>query len=604
MKAKKLSVLKRIFVLFCCTVLLSSSVFTSYRMTVYASETEWDDAAKAGIWIAAAIAGLLFVPEITASVVIGVLAEVGVNSVTIGKYIYENSDGTYTISEDFVQAVMDAAEQLEEQGFTDSDVKRQGEGYLETYKWTVTQSYMYYHPHTNAQESHHYTYVYSAENIGRVAGLKTVQTSTVYPTNRSVINHFWHVYKYDRNYTNLLLNGSGTYSGSVDGVKQSGTCSASFGSLSEYDGSEKSDTYNCSQSFGGNFPIFSNKDALKTYLKTGQGYKDAENYRAQPIFRRHSAYTPTYSGGSVTVNRTVVENITQKITEVDGDDSLTDDKKIEKLQEYIRTGGNTGVGGGGSGNTDYDDNKDLPAGTDLTDTNSWLKKIYLKVCQIFDKMSETAGNTMDSVVDSIKNLERMLNRYLSAITGDLDDIKGKLDQMTEEEFGEKTDSFLSETMDSFSEIGGVAKTKFPFSLPNDMRLLIERITVKPAETVSLHSDNTSHVTPYSGEHGGGGSTDGKPNPPGGGGASRPPGGIAYVEQGTAGECFTLSPTGAPLIRCPIVIKSRNIDFSIVIDLSEFDKVATLSRTFLTLLFVYGLLNLTFKVMGLWGDLVE
>ncbi len=286
-------------------------------------------------------------------------------------------------------------------------------------------------------------------------------------------------------------------------------------------------------------------------------------------------------------------------------DQITNDTSEDEIEELLRQileelKNNQDSGGGGSGGGGGDVTVDI----DLSTTNTLLSKILAKVTQIFDKMSETAGNTMDSVVDSIKNLERMLNRYLSAITGDLDDIKGKLDQMTEEEFGEKTDSFLSETMDSFSEIGGVAKTKFPFSLPNDMRLLIERITVKPAENASLHSDTISHVTPYSGEHGGGGSTDGKPNPPGGGGASRPPGGIAYVEQGTAGECFTLSPTGAPLIRCPIVIKSRNIDFSIVIDLSEFDKVATLSRTFLTLLFVYGLLNLTFKVMGLWGDLVE
>ena len=270
-------------------------------------------------------------------------------------------------------------------------------------------------------------------------------------------------------------------------------------------------------------------------------------------------------------------------------DQITNDTSESEIEELLRLileelKNNQGGGGGGGGG-------DVNVDIDLSPTNTLLSKILAKVTQIFDKMSETAGNTMDSVVDSIKNLERMLNKYLAAITGDLDDIKGKLDQMTEEEFGEKTDSFLSETMDSFSEIGGVAKTKFPFSLPNDMRLLIERITVKPVETMSLYSDSASQVTPYSGEHGGGG-------------ASRPPGGIAYVEQGTAGECFTLSPTGAPLIRCPIVIKSRNIDFSIVIDLSEFDKVATLSRTFLTLLFVYGLLNLTFKVMGLWGDLVE
>ena len=335
-------------------------------------------------------------------------------------------------------------------------------------------------------------------------------------------------------------------------------------------------------------------------------FADFQNYtlnrRSVYYTSKYYNYVPEDITTSIDDLQKTVDDLSKVIDQLlDQISKDTDESEIEELLKQIldelknNQGGGGGSGGGGG---------DVTVDIDLSTTNTLLSKILAKVTQIFDKMSETAGNTMDSVVDSIKNLERMLNRYLSAITGDLDDIKGKLDQMTEEEFGEKTDSFLSETMDSFSEIGGVAKTKFPFSLPNDMRLLIERITVKPAENASLHSDTISHVTPYSGEHGGGGSTDGKPNPPGGGGASRPPGGIAYVEQGTAGECFTLSPTGAPLIRCPIVIKSRNIDFSIVIDLSEFDKVATLSRTFLTLLFVYGLLNLTFKVMGLWGDLVE
>lgn len=326
--------------------------------------------------------------------------------------------------------------------------------------------------------------------------------------------------------------------------------------------------------------VFVSQNAAKNYTVGNRKVYFTENYYN---------YVPEDLSVSIDDLQKSVDDLQKVIDELlkqIGND--TSEKEImdllKQILEELRNQQGSGGGGGGGGG-------DVTVDIDLSSTNSLLSKILAKVSQIFDKMSETAGNTMDSVVDSIKNLERMLNKYLAAITGDLDDIKGKLDQMTEEEFGEKTDSFLSETMDSFSEIGGVAKTKFPFSLPNDMRLLIERITVKPVETVSLYSDSTSQVIPYSVEHGGGG-------------ASRPPGGIAYVEQGTAGECFALSPTGAPLIRCPIVIKSRNIDFSIVIDLSEFDKVATLSRTFLTLLFVYGLLNLTFKVMGLWGDLVE
>lgn len=276
-------------------------------------------------------------------------------------------------------------------------------------------------------------------------------------------------------------------------------------------------------------------------------------------------------------------------------DQITNNTSESEMEELLRQileelknnqgGSSGGDGGGGSGGGDV--NVDI----DLGSTNGLLSKILAKVTQISEKISSTAGQSMTDVVNSIKELGEMLKKYLITITGDLDDIKGKLEQMTEDEFAEKTDSMLSESKESFSEIGDVAKGKFPFSLPNDMRILIERISVPPAETVSLHSNDPPGVSVYS-DHGGGG-------------ASRPsPGGIASVEQGSTGNSFGVSPTGAPVIRCPIVVKSVGIDCSIVIDLSEFDRVALLARTLLTLMFVCGLYNLTFKVMGLWGDLVE
>lgn len=494
MKAKKLSFLKRIFVLFCCTVLLSSSAFTSYKMTVYASEAEWDDAARAGIWIAATIAGLFFVPEITAPVVIGALAEVGVNSVTIGKYIYENSDGTYTISEDFVQAVMDVAQQLEEQGFTDTDITRQGNGIFYTYKTAITQTYMYNHPYMSSPQSCRDVFNYSAETDARVAGLKETITSTG-SDGRTHVSYYWNVYRNDRNYTKLLLSLRGKSVSYADGevtYSSNNSSSSGFGSLTLDDGTQKSDRYNGSQSFSGNFPIFSSVEACDTYLKTGKGYKDAENYRSQPIFRRHSAYTPTYSGGSVTVNRTVIENITQKITDVDADESLTDDQKIEKLQEYIRTGGNTdiGGGGGGSGNTDYDDNKDLPAGTDITDTNSWLKKIYLKVSQIYDKLNTAVGDaehaaftkiqeSLDEIIVQLKKIKHWtiadtVIDAADAVADWADLILGVLKD-AKEGAGSAVAAIATTVGDSVD----MMSQKFPFSVPWDILLFVSLLSAEP-----------------------------------------------------------------------------------------------------------------------------
>ena len=279
-------------------------------------------------------------------------------------------------------------------------------------------------------------------------------------------------------------------------------------------------------------------------------------------------------------------------------DQITNNTSESEIEELLRQileelknnqGGNSGGdGSGGSGGGDV--NVDI----DLNGTNSLLSKILAKVTQIFDKITSSAGQTTKEVTDSINALGEMLKKYLKTITGDLDEIKNHLDEMTEEQFSEKADSFLNETAGSFSEIGEVAKGKFPFSIPNDMRTLLELLSIPPPspETAALYDAGSPAIQPLSSGHGGGGTT-------------RPPtGGIASVEQGNSGGSFGISESGAPVIRCPIVIKRLGIDYAIKIDLSEFDKVAALARTFLTFLFIYGLYNLTFKVIGLWGDLTE
>lgn len=345
---------------------------------------------------------------------------------------------------------------------------------------------------------------------------------------------------------------------------------------------------------GGNIRVYQSISDLKNYSVGQRKVYYTNNYYD---------YVPEDLTVSIDELQKTIEDMQDIIDKLlDQITNNTSESEIEELLKQIldELRKNPGTGGDGSGSGGGDINVDI----DLSTTNSLLSKILAKVTQIFDKISETAGQSMTDVVNSIHELGAMLKKYLVTITGDLDDIKEKLEQMTEEEFEEKTDSLLNDTKESFSEIGEVAKRKFPFSLPNDMRILIERISVPPAETVSVYSDDTSGISLYS-DHGGGGLTDGKPNPPGGGGASRPaPGGLAHIEQGSVGNSFGISSNGAPVIRCPIVIKRLDIDCSIVIDLSEFDKVATLARVLLTLLFVYGLYNLTFKVMGLWGDLVE
>lgn len=301
-----------------------------------------------------------------------------------------------------------------------------------------------------------------------------------------------------------------------------------------------------------------------------------------------------------------MQDVIDKLLDQIGND--TSESEIEELLRQILEALKNNQGGGGSGG-----GGDVTVDIDLSTTNGWLSKIYKKVSEIFDKISAgsagTGGNilqeSLDAVLARLDDLNIMLKKYLSEITGDLDDIKGQLASMSEQEFEEKSDSFLGEVMDAFSEISEVVKTKFPFSIPNDLRIFLSKIAPAPSEAeAALYFNETSSVLLYSGDHGGGGSTDGEPNPPGGGGASRPGSSFVGVEHGGGGGAREPAEMReAPVFRLPIVIERYGIEEYIIIDMTPFDPLSRFSRSFFTVIFMVCLFNLTFKVIGMWGDII-
>ena len=60
---------------------------------------------------------------------------------------------------------------------------------------------------------------------------------------------------------------------------------------------------------------------------------------------------------------------------------------------------------------------------------------------------------------------------------------------------------------------------------------------------------------------------------------------------------------APVFRLPIVIERYGIEEYIIIDMAPFDPLSRFSRSFFTMIFMVCLFNLTFKVIGMWGDIV-
>lgn len=494
MKKVKLLIIKRIFVLFCSTLLLTTNIFLSYNTAVHAAH-DYDviDAAKDVLNICIVIGGLIFAPATdglsllaTTQNILGLRDSVE----NLRDYITDNGDGTYTIDESLIQAALQAAEELEAQGFSDSDMKYMG-NYLYNYKWSVVETYMYNHALSNTVQSKRNVYNISAEILGRVAGYKSIESSQS-SNGRSQTRIVCIA-----NTINNTISGRGKVVCSTNGnitSQSNNSSSTALYILTLNDGSQPGDSFSGDISFGGNFPIFSDNESMKNYLNTGQGYKDALNYRPTPLFRRHSSYTPTYSGGAVTVNRTVINNITNKITEVDADDSLSDDQKIEILQQYILSGGTSGTGGGGSGgypgDTDYDDNKDLPSGTDLSDTNSWLKKIYLKICQIYAKMNSAVEDTEDAALAKIQeSLDEIITQLkkikhwaavdtvidgVDAIADWLDLIRGVISDADE-----GVGSAVTTVAESLADSADSLSTKFPFSIPWDILFFISVLAAEP-----------------------------------------------------------------------------------------------------------------------------
>ena len=346
-------------------------------------------------------------------------------------------------------------------------------------------------------------------------------------------------------------------------------------------------------------------------IRVYKTYGDFQNYT---VGKRKVYYTSNYYNyvpEDLTVSiddlEKEIDDLSKVIDQLLGQISKdTDESEIEDLLRQILDELKNNPGGGGSGG-------DVNVDIDLSTTNGLLSKILAKVTQIFDKLSDTATDTFESIdlsttngllsqildkatqifdklsetasgtVDTVNTkLQETLDEILSTlrtISGDVSDIKGQLENMSEQEFNEKSDSFLGEIMDAFSEISEVVKTKFPFSIPNDLRIFLSKIALAPPETEeqqieSYSFDTSSGISLYSGEDGGGG-------------GSRDP-----VEM-----------REAPVFRLPIVIERYGIEEYIIIDMSSFDPLSRFSRSFFTIIFMVCLFNLTFKVIGMWGDLI-
>ena len=328
-----------------------------------------------------------------------------------------------------------------------------------------------------------------------------------------------------------------------------------------------------------NFTLYS---TTGEYIRVFVSQNAAKNYsvgkRSVYYTEKYYNYVPEDLSVSVDDLQKSVDDLQKVIDELlkQIGDNTSEKEIMDLLKQILEELHNQQGGGGGSGGGD------VTVDIDLSTTNGLLSKILAKVTQIFDKMSSSAGQTMDSVVTAIEDLGKMLKKYLKAITGDLDDIKDKLDVISEQEFSEKTGSFMEEAKDSFSDVTDVAKTKFPFCVPNDFYNLLSKMSEGPPATGDPETGaavQTMDVYVSTGE-------------------------MISVMSGHTESRAQLSDTGAPVFHMPIVLERYGIDYTMVVDLSPFQSVANISRTFFVLIFIHGLLLLTIKIVDLWSVMTQ
>lgn len=488
------SVIKRILIILCCTMLLTSSVFMSYENTLVVKAVEVSDLLKDAVDIALAAAGIWAVAQTGGAItplLIPYIETLAGSGFDVYHYITQDETaGTTTISADFVNLVLQAYQQYrEENGEKFDGVMEPGsDGYYHydslllvksgwnivypdsDYDLTVTYTDINtFFPMAVVVYSNRTSSENSRNQISRMYGIFYNKTE----------NEFYAANDFDviEGEESLKYNFSQALSGylyvGVPQILERYTKSGNTRSWENYvffGGSTGRHPPTASlEAYSSSIPVYHSLSAAMDGLRTGD-FSGAYNYGKVPECET-PAYTGTYDGGDITVPTEKLEGIQDKLDEID----QTDKDIYEKLKELLEwLLGNGGIGGG----------------TDMTATNSWLEKIYLKVCQIYDKMNsavEGAEQTaltkiqesLDEIIEQLKKIKRWtaidtVVDGVDAIADWLDLIRGVLKD-AKEGAGSAVASLSSAVGDS---VDLMAK-KFPFSIPWDILFFVSALSAEP-----------------------------------------------------------------------------------------------------------------------------
>lgn len=418
------------------TFICLSSIIVSYNDSVaivYAS-SEDDDLAVDLLLCVLGVGGIIVsAPVSTSALLITGGAEI-LNCFRVGThlsdYITDNGDGTVTISEQGIQATIDAIEQYEKcNGFDKNDVSNMGINKF-AYNYLINGSYLW--GGTDEQN------IYKPKSFSssyRYAMVHTVSRSSVgEPTYYAEINYF----------NGREINRE-TYTSYIVAIHFR----------------HDIDTY--PMKVYANFPIFSNYDDARAYLIDGTGYEKALNYMPVKYTpKRSSHYSSNYSGGSRTFKKSKLNNFVNYYADVVNNNTDTD-KIVKIINDYLNDD---------EAQTETEtETETLTGGSDLTDTNNWLKKIYIRIGDFMKQVKQSA----DDIVKQLKAIKRW--SAVDAVAGIADAVADWLDFL--KNFFDDIGSGVSTLASGFSDTATLITKKFPFSIPWDIAFLIGFLADSP-----------------------------------------------------------------------------------------------------------------------------
>lgn len=452
MESIKNSVIKRILIFLCCTIVLILSVFMSYGNTLIVKAVDDADLLKDAAIVCLSGLGIILSGP-TAGAVVSILGpEMLALGMDVHDYVTPNEDGTTTISEEFVNLVLQAYKEYTIQNFDGNIHQDESTMY---YVYGESEYYLdagSYLPGHSKYESHisGFTYAYPVAVL-LVPGTTQYKyaswgTSSFKPDSKTT------------GYGCFLFSFNGNPDSSNGGIFSVGRYPSLYGdmptSILYKDGDEISrgegflrqvvsgpseDDPGYFVSFSSStVPVYTSFDMMREDFYNGD-YSHAENYA---ISGQTSSYTGTYGGGDIKVTTEKLNGIQEKLDEINETDKSIDDR-LKDLLDWLGIG--DGIGGGVTG-------------------GSWYDQILAYLDKILKQLKSIKRWT---IIDTVINGVDAIADWLDLIHDILSDVDDGMESAV---------ATLSSALDDSM---GLMKKKFPFSIPWDILFFVTVLSAEP-----------------------------------------------------------------------------------------------------------------------------